>query len=147
MCIPRTATCASWPCIFFRVFVTLIIIYPALAWGEPKRVSRVIDVAIGFDSGRVRVTGLAASVLDTPVALPAYMGRFKLTAVGDDTTTARFDFPLLGLPEAPEAGTQSTARVRLELPQNLRELRIRDARSGRSVVISLRWLAALWSAP
>ena len=146
MCRPRTPTCASWPCIFFRLFVTLIIICPALAAAEPRRVSQVIDVSLGFDSGRVRVTGLAASVLETPVALPPYLGRFTLSAVGDDTSTARFDCPRLGLPEAPEAGTQSAARVRLELPQNLRELRIRDARSGRSVVVSLRWLAALWSA-
>ena len=146
MCIQRTATRASWPCIFFRFLVTLVIICPALAQAEPRRVSQVIDVSLGFDSGRVRVTGLAASVLATPVTLPPFLGRFTLLAVGDDTTTARFDFPMLGLPEAPEAGTQSSARVRLELPQNLRELRVRDARSGRSVVVSLRWLAALWSA-
>lgn len=144
-CTGRTATRASRACIFFRLLVTLIIICPALATAEPARVSTVIDVALGFDSGRVRVTGLAASVLPTPVALPVYLGRFKLTAIGDDTTTARFDFPMLALPEAHEAGTQSSARVRVALPQNLRELRIRDVHSGRTVVVSLRWLAALWS--
>jgi len=134
----RRLTQASGVCIFFRFFVT-----PVMA--EPP-VAEALEVSLGFDSGRVRVTAVRALHLDPPAALPAFVGRFRLHAIGAATTSARFDFPLLAaLPDGEplDAGVHSAVRVRVARPDALRELRITDARSRRTVVVNLRWLAAL----
>jgi hypothetical protein len=92
----------------------------------------VLDVTLTWDHGVLRVDAVRVQVLERPVRLPAWQGRFRLTLPQGAETVAEqlFDLPLLAetesdaLPiEAQRLGqqlrsgvTRSTGSVRLIVP-------------------------------